>query len=68
MNLRTIDLNLLVIFDALMTEESMSAAARKVGITSSAASHALKRLRTTFNDPLLERTRAVWSPLAEPRI
>jgi DNA-binding transcriptional LysR family regulator len=56
MNLRCIDLNLLVIFDALMAEKSVSAAARKVGMTPSAASHALQRLRTTFNDPLIERT------------
>jgi DNA-binding transcriptional LysR family regulator len=55
-NLRSIDLNLLVIFDALMTEKSLSAAARKVGMTPSAASHALQRLRDTFNDPLIERT------------
>ena len=55
MNLRGIDLNLLVIFDALMTEKSITGAARKVGITPSAMSHALQRLRQTFNDELLER-------------
>ena len=33
MNLRSIDLNLLVIFDTLMTEKSITRAARKVGIT-----------------------------------
>lgn len=56
MNLRSIDLNLLVIFDALMAEKSLSAAARKMGMTTSAASHALQRLRATFNDPVIERT------------
>jgi molybdate transport repressor ModE-like protein len=56
MNLRSIDLNLLVIFDAVMTEKSISAAARKVGMSPSAASHALQRLRATFNDRLVERT------------
>src|ERR1700730_15268902 len=56
MNLRSIDLNLLVIFDALMAERSIAGAARKVGITPSAMSHALRRLRDTFNDELLERT------------
>jgi len=56
MNLRTIDLNLLVIFDALMAERSITAAARRVGISTSAMSHALRRLRDTFNDPLFERT------------
>jgi DNA-binding transcriptional LysR family regulator len=56
MNLRSIDLNLLVIFDALMAEKSITRAARKVGITPSAMSHALRRLRDTFNDELIERT------------
>ena len=56
MNLRGIDLNLLVIFDALMAEQSITRAAHKVGITPSAMSHALRRLRQTFNDELLERT------------
>jgi DNA-binding transcriptional LysR family regulator len=56
MNLRSIDLNLLVIFDALMIEKSITRAARTVGMTPSALSHALGRLRQTFNDPLVERT------------
>jgi DNA-binding transcriptional LysR family regulator len=56
MDLRRIDLNLLVIFDALMAERSISRAARKIGLTPSAVSHALRRLRDTFNDPLIERT------------
>ncbi len=56
MNLRSIDLNLLVIFDALMAEQSIAGAGRKVGLTPSAMSHALRRLRQTFNDELLERT------------
>ena len=56
MNLRSIDLNLLVIFDALMAENSITGAARKIGITPSAMSHALQRLRETFNDQLMERT------------
>jgi DNA-binding transcriptional LysR family regulator len=56
MNLRSIDLNLLVLFEALITERSITGAANKVGITPSAMSHALSRLRQTFNDELLERT------------
>lgn len=56
MNLRSIDLNLLVFFDALMAERSITAAAKKVGISPSAMSHALQRLRQTFGDELLERT------------
>src|SRR5947209_577900 len=56
MNLRSIDLNLLVVFDALMAERSITGAAKNVGLTVSAMSHALCRLRNTFNDPLFERT------------
>jgi DNA-binding transcriptional LysR family regulator len=56
MNLRSFDLNLLVIFDALMAEKSITRAAGRVGVTPSAMSHALHRLRDTFNDELLVRT------------
>lgn len=56
MNLRSLDLNLLVIFDALMTERSITRAASRIGMTPSALSHALRRLRDTFQDPLIERT------------
>jgi DNA-binding transcriptional LysR family regulator len=56
MNLRSIDLNLLVIFDALMAERSVKRTAEKVGVTPSAISHALRRLRRTFNDDLMLRT------------
>ncbi|MDT7589879.1 MAG: hypothetical protein QOE32_7429, partial [Pseudonocardiales bacterium] len=55
MNLRSIDLNLLVTFEAVMSERSVSAAAKRLGLTQSAVSHALRRLRTTFGDPLLVR-------------
>ncbi len=62
MNLRKIDLNLLVIFDALIAERSITGAARKVGVTPSAMSHALRRLRETFGDVLLERTARGMNP------
>ena len=39
-----------------MAEQSITRAAHKVGITPSAMSHALRRLRQTFSDELLERT------------
>jgi DNA-binding transcriptional LysR family regulator len=55
MNLKLVDLNLLVAFDALMSERSVSRAAAKLGITQSALSHALKRLRIMFGDPLMRR-------------
>lgn len=56
MNLRSIDLNLLVILDALLAERSVTRAAKQLGMSASAVSHALDRLRRTFNDPLIERT------------
>jgi DNA-binding transcriptional LysR family regulator len=56
MKLRSVDLNLLVIFDALMLEKSITGAAKKVGMSPSAVSHALQRLRRTFNDPVIQRT------------
>src|SRR6201746_606066 len=56
MRLRTIDLNLLVMLEALVAERSVSNAARRLGLTQSAVSHALRRLRTTFNDELFIRS------------
>jgi DNA-binding transcriptional LysR family regulator len=54
-NLRSLDLNLLVIFDALIGERSVSRAAQRLGLTQSAVSHALRRLRELFGDELLIR-------------
>jgi DNA-binding transcriptional LysR family regulator len=56
MNIRNIDLNLLVILDALITERSVTRAAQRLGLTQSAVSHALRRLRTLFGDDLLMRS------------
>ena len=55
MNLKQFDLNLLIAFEELMTERSVSRAAEKLGVTQHAASHALKRLRSLFDDKLLIR-------------
>lgn len=55
MNLRSIDLNLLVAFDALVSERSATRAANALGVTQPAVSHALKRLRHLFKDDLLVR-------------
>ena len=54
--LRQFDLNLLVIFEALISECHVSRAAEKVFLSQSAMSHALNRLRSYLNDPLLVRT------------
>jgi DNA-binding transcriptional LysR family regulator len=62
MNLRSVDLNLLVTFEAVLTERSVSAAAERLGVTQSAVSHALRRLRAVFHDQLLVRGPAGMEP------
>jgi DNA-binding transcriptional LysR family regulator len=52
MNLSSFDLRLLVVFDALMQEQSVTRAARRLGITQPATSNALNRLRHHLSDPL----------------
>jgi len=56
--LARIDLNLLVSFDALAREQNVTRAAERVGVTQSAMSHALRRLRELLDDPLLVRGRS----------
>lgn len=51
-----VDLNLLVALDVLLKEENVSRAAARLGITQSAMSRSLARLRTMFDDELLVRT------------
>lgn len=51
------DLNLLVALDALLAEGSVTKAASRIGVTQSAASHALSRLRRLTGDELLVRSR-----------
>ncbi|CAB1370669.1 helix-turn-helix domain-containing protein [Denitratisoma oestradiolicum] len=53
--LRKIDLNLLLALDTLPTVQEVGLAVAKVGITQSAMSHTLRRLRELFGDPLLIR-------------
>jgi DNA-binding transcriptional LysR family regulator len=55
MNLASIDLNLLVALDALISEAHVGRAARRIGLSQPATSHALNRLRELFSDPLLVR-------------
>ncbi|MEQ6250971.1 LysR family transcriptional regulator, partial [Sulfitobacter sp. HNIBRBA3233] len=56
MNLRNFDLNLLVIFRAIMNQGSIAGAAEEIGLSPSAVSHALARLRVMLNDELFFRT------------
>lgn len=67
MNLRSIDLNLLVILDALLDEAHVSRAAGRLGLTQPAVSAALQRCRDLFGDTLLERGRGLMkrTPRAE---
>jgi DNA-binding transcriptional LysR family regulator len=51
-----LDLNLIAVFDALVREQSVTRAADALGLSQSAMSHALRRLRTFFNDPLFVKT------------
>ncbi len=52
---RNLDLNLLRVFDALLEEESATRAGSKLGLTQSAISHALGRLRLSLGDELFVR-------------
>ena len=72
MNLRDIDLNLLVVFNQLLVERRVSKVAEKLGLTQPAVSNALARLRKLLGDELFLRTPRGMQPtpfadeLAEP--
>lgn len=55
MNLRALDLNLLVILHALLEEGHVTRASRRLALSQPATSSALDRCRQIFGDPLLER-------------
>lgn len=61
------DLNLLFALDVLIAERSVAAAARRLGLSASAMSRTLSRLRETTGDPLLVRAgrTMVLTPYAE---
>jgi DNA-binding transcriptional LysR family regulator len=56
MNWNTFDLNLLVVFDAVMQEKNLTRAGQKLGLSQSAVSHALGRLRHMLNDEQFVRS------------
>jgi DNA-binding transcriptional LysR family regulator len=64
MSFRTFDLNLLRVFDAVMTEQNLTRAAERLVTTQPAVSNALKRLRETLDDELLVRTAHGMKPTA----
>jgi DNA-binding transcriptional LysR family regulator len=68
----SVDLNLLIVFDALMQERNLTRAGRRLGLSQPATSHALARLRTMLHDDLFIRTPEGMQPtsraeeMAEP--
>jgi DNA-binding transcriptional LysR family regulator len=60
--LHRLDLNLLVVFEVLMDERSVTRAADKLGKTASAVSHALGRLREQVGDPLMVKVGGRMQP------
>ncbi|MGA1554382.1 MAG: LysR family transcriptional regulator, partial [Burkholderiaceae bacterium] len=56
MNLRSVDLNLIPIFDAIFTEGNLTRAAERMAMSQPAMSNALARLRRQARDPLFLRT------------
>jgi DNA-binding transcriptional LysR family regulator len=61
-NLRSFDLNLMIAFDALMQERSVTLAAKRLKIQQPAMSHTLSTLRTLFDDELFVRVKQVMEP------
>lgn len=55
MHLKGLNLNLLVVLDALLREKSVTKTAERLNVTQPAISAALQRLREYLEDPLLER-------------
>lgn len=67
MNFHSIDLNLLVAYQALIEERSVTRAADRVGLSQPAMSSALSRLRRVLDDPLFHRGRDGLIPTARTR-
>jgi DNA-binding transcriptional LysR family regulator len=64
MNLGAINLNLLVALEALLSERSVTRAARRLGVTQPAMSNSLAQLRALLNDPLFHRRAHGLEPTA----
>lgn len=67
MHINRVDLNLLVVFDAIYSEGGITRAADKLHLTQPAVSHALGRLRDLFDDPLFERDGRLMMPTPKAR-
>jgi DNA-binding transcriptional LysR family regulator len=62
MDIRSLDLNLLVVFDAMLKHQNVTKAAEAIKLSQPAMSAAISRLRTLFDDPLFVRTGAGMAP------
>jgi len=67
MNFRTLDLNLLRVFDVVMAEGSLTRAAQVLAMTQPAVSHAVKRLHDAVGEALFERSAHGMKPTAHAR-
>lgn len=65
MNISALDLNLLVAFEALLVERSVTQAARRIGLSQPGMSNALARLRSVFDDRLFSRSGHLLVPTAK---
>src|ERR1700722_7741994 len=68
MNLRSFDLNLLTVFDALFETQSVTRASAQLNMAQPALSHALKRLRLALDDELFIRTAQGMVPTARAKL
>lgn len=64
MNVTEFDLNLLVVFDAMVRHGNVTAAGKELGLSQPAASYALAKMRKAFSDPLFVRVGADMQPTA----
>lgn len=67
MKLRSLDLNLLLVFKAVYAERSISKAAKKLNLSQPAVSNALNRLRRNLDDPLFTRTPHAMVPTSRAK-
>ena len=66
-NLSAVDMNLLVTLEVLLRHESVTEAAQELGLSQSAVSHALERLRELLGDELLVRSGRKMVPTARAK-
>lgn len=62
LNLRSLNLNLLVVFDAMITEGTVTKAGRALSLSQSAISNSIAQLRQVFGDPLFTRVKNEMVP------